>query len=774
MQRAGAGFSSWRGAALATVVVLLSAAPAGAALAPEGTPVVAPPVTVLVAAPLGQGSACTAEQPCSLLGAQAVARQLEPDMRSDIDVSLEGGTYDLAHPLTFGAADSGLNGFQMTYSAAPGAHPIISGSYQISGWHLVDPANHIWAAPVAAGFDTRQLYVDGQRVPRSIGLPATTYIQTHTGFRTLSPVLAGWRDVTNVAAVFTGGDGAWTQTSCNIASVSGDLITVSQPCWSNLHFPADGLQELAWFVEPQGGFGGLSGAAKPSYFENAYELLSPGHWSQDTTLHEIFYEPSPGQDMATAAVVAPVLQTLVDVQGTLDAPVHDLTFDGLQFSYATWTQPDTANGFAEMQADWTLTGPGAAASQGTCGYATPVGSCPFASWTRTPAAVVLSATHDVTLSGDTFAHLGGAGLDLEYGSQNDLVEGNEFTDISASAIQLGSTDDPLPSDVGAGDTEIDAYDTIVDNYIHDVAIEYLGGVGIWVGYAQHALISHNQIDDVPYTGISIGWAGWHTTFLQPDNDPNVNAYNVISDNLIFNYMQTLGDGGAIYTNGGQATGWDDELVLSGNVAYGGTNTDFSLYTDTGSKYVSITSNVVYEQPIDSFASGGCHTVGHIRLSGNYFSQLGPLYPCFPEVDVASSHTTAVCNLLTPNQAPTGLLAEAGLEPSARSLLDAAPPSVSEVGPDKLPLSGGQVLVGGSGFDPSTSVRFGSAPATSVTVLSANYLLATAPPGAGSGDVTVTTQAGTSPPSAGDRVSYQPHPVPCVPYLGGNLSSSLLP
>jgi hypothetical protein len=97
-----------------------------------------------------------------------------------------------------------------------------------------------------------------------------------------------------------------------------------------------------------------------------------------------------------------------------------------------------------------------------------------------------------------------------------------------------------------------------------------------------------------------------------------------------------------------------------------------------------------------------------------------------------------------------------------------------VGPDTLPLSGGQVLVGGSGFDPSTSVHFGSVPATSVTVVSANYLVASAPPGAGSRDVTVTTQAGTSPPNAGDRVSYQPRPVPCIPYLGGNVSSSLLP
>jgi hypothetical protein len=775
MHLAGAGKSAVRGAGMALVVILLLAVPNAGASGSGGSPT-SPlqPVTVLVATPLGHGTACTTRSPCSLIGAQTRARQLSSDMQSNIDVTLEGGTYDLARPLTFGPQDSGTNGYEVIYSAAPGAHPIISGAYPIAGWHLVDQAKDIWAAPVAAGFDTRQLYVNGVRVPRSQGLPSTTYIQTPTGFHTLSPVLAGWLDVTNVAAVFTGGNGAWTQTSCNIASVTGDDITMSQPCWGNLHLPPDGSQEVAWVYGPQGGFGGLSGAAQPTYFENAYELLSPGHWSLDTTTHEMYYVPTVDQDMSTAAVLAPVLQTLVDVQGTLDSPVHDLTFEGLQFSYGTWTQPDTNEGFAEMQADWTLTGPNAAKSQGTCTYSTPHGSCPYASWTRTPANVVLSATHQVTMEGDTFSHLGGAGLDIEYGSQNDLVEGNQFTDISASAIQLGSTDDPLPADVGSDNREIDANDTITDNYIHDVANEYLGGIGIWVGYAQHAVITHNQIDDVPYTAISIGWAGWHSSFASPNSDPNVNADNVISDNLLFNYMQVLGDGGAIYTNGGQAMGWANGLQISGNVAYGGTNTDFSLYTDTGSKYVNLTDNVVYDQPVDSFASGGCHTVGYIRITGNYFSQIGPLYPCDVALDVVATDNTLVCSSLAPNQAPSALLAQAGIQPAQRSLLFSEPPTVDEVGPGDLPLSGGQVLVSGSGFDPSTTVMFGSAPASSVTVLSGNYLLAMAPPGSGTVNITVATPAGQSQPSAADVVNYRTHPAPCLPLVGGPVSTALVP
>ncbi len=503
--------------------------------------------------------------------------------------------------------------------------------------------------------------------------------------------------------------------------------------------------------------------------------MTPGHWTIDRTLDELFYEPTAGQSPATATVTVPTLPSLVTVEGTLANPVHNLTLSGLQFSYATWTQPDSADGFAEMQADWTLTGAGAAKDQGTCQYVKPSGTCPYASWTRMPSAVVLSATHDVTVAGDTFTHLGGGGLDVEYGSQDDLVQGNQFSDISGSAIQMGSTNDPLPADVGAGtgSNEIDAGDTIADNYIHDVAIEWLGGVGIWIGYTQRLSVVHNQIDDVPYTAISMGWAGWHATVFSPNADPNVNTGNVISDNLLYDYMQVLGDGGAIYTNGSQATGWAGQLVVSGNVTYGGTNTDFALYTDTGSRYIELSQNVVYDQPLDSFASGGCHTVGHIRLVGNYLSRLGPVYPCDLVVDVSQQASKLVCNTLPPGQVPSTLLAAAGLEPAYRTLLDEEAPTVEVVGPASLPLGGGAVLVSGSGFDPGTQVDFGAARATSVTVLSGNYLVATAPAGSGTVPVTVTTGAGTS-AAGGAKVSYARSPQPCVPLTGGGITTSLLP
>ena len=306
-----------------------------------------------------------------------------------------------------------------------------------------------------------------------------------------------------------------------------------------------------------------------------------------------------------------------------------------------------------------------------------------------------------------------------------------------------------------------------------MANQYLGGVGIWLGYTQRSLIAHNQIDDVPYTGISIGWGGWHANVLTPNSDSNDNSDNVIEDNLLFHYMTTLGDGGAIYSDGSEATGFATALDVSGNVAYDGANTASSIYTDAASQYVDISDNFVYDQPLDSFASGGCHTVGHIRLSGNYFSQGGPVYPCFLSTDIISAGEHTVCEDPTPAQAPAAIMAAAGLEPADQRLTDQDGPTVTMVGPKNVGMAGGQVLISGSGFTPDSVVRFGGGRARSTKVLSGNYILATAPPGRGTVPVTVQTAEGGSNPSATSQLSYQLLAIPCIPYLGGGISTSLV-
>lgn len=88
--------------------------------------------------------------------------------------------------------------------------------------------------------------------------------------------------------------------------------------------------------------------------------------------------------------------------------------------------------------------------------------------------------------------------------------------------------------------------------------------------------------------------------------------------------------------------------------------------------------------------------------------------------------------------------------------DLGTPVVTLVTPAKGAVAGGTIVqVAGRGLTEAETVHFGAVAATSVTVTSSKSLTAVAPAGTvGTVDITVTTPAGTSPPSAADRFTYK--------------------
>lgn len=104
--------------------------------------------------------------------------------------------------------------------------------------------------------------------------------------------------------------------------------------------------------------GPMSVGKRPEYVENAYELLgAPGQFYFDRPAHVVYYVPRPGENLKTADVEMPVLETLIEGDGTAAAPIDNITFSGLQFSYATWLGPSSPEGFSEIQANYQVTGP---------------------------------------------------------------------------------------------------------------------------------------------------------------------------------------------------------------------------------------------------------------------------------------------------------------------------------------------------------------------------------------------------------------------------------
>ena len=78
----------------------------------------------------------------------------------DVTVQLADGVYRLTHPLLFTALDGGRGGHHVSWVAAAGASPVISGAIPVTGWTLFDKERQIYVADVPVGADSRQLWVN--------------------------------------------------------------------------------------------------------------------------------------------------------------------------------------------------------------------------------------------------------------------------------------------------------------------------------------------------------------------------------------------------------------------------------------------------------------------------------------------------------------------------------------------------------------------------------------------------------------------------------------
>src|SRR3984957_9119079 len=223
------------------------AALAAALMVTGGSQVSAATGVTLYASPTGSGTTCSQASPCSLSGAQSAVRsQLAATSGADVTVLLHDGTYRLASTWAFGAADSGTPGNPVVWEAAPGAHPVISGASQVTGWTEVGSSG-VWSAPVPAGSASRQLYVNGQEAPAASASPSAlgfsgSWTGSATGYSISSDSAAkswfGSLTAAQVAGVefdYPGGNGAWTDSRCRVASYSASAgtLTMDEPCWAD-------------------------------------------------------------------------------------------------------------------------------------------------------------------------------------------------------------------------------------------------------------------------------------------------------------------------------------------------------------------------------------------------------------------------------------------------------------------------------------------------------------------------------------------------------------
>jgi hypothetical protein len=582
------------------------------------------------------------------------ARQAGGPAGGGITVYLSDGVYRLDHTLVLDGTDSGLS-----FKAAPGAHPVISGAVRVTGWSLHDATRNIYKAKVGH-LSSRQFYVNGRRAmrahtddnppgftPSPILPPAGSnpYVITGSIQYTPPPGDAGqsdpakWQRVKSIEAVLLT---QWKMMSVpldHIEQGNPTKIFLQQPGWTNANVFFDSKTQKP----------GIWGFWQVTRFENAYEFLrDPGDWYLNEEEGWIYYIPRPGEDMTTADAELPVLETLVAGDGA-----SDLRFEGLTFAYATWNGPSSGDGYVDDQSGFHLVGNGHRPN--VTGHDQDV--------VRTPGNLSFNHGRRIVFTNDAFEHLGAAALDFAENNRDNTIDRNRFDDISAAAIQLGEVSrgqdgDDRPGDCATSPAWMTCGNRITNNLITRTGRDYVDSAAIIAGFTRNTLISHNTINDVPWAGISMGW-GWG--LLDPGMYPGIpgatsgqwgtyttptqNSGNRIANNLIGNFLNVLWDGGAIYTTGRQGLSLDDALQIEGNVAFGrglggserGRGGGNIFYTDGGSRYVKVKGNASFDNPIGNvnlpgiplanafkYGSdfGGCRTYGDIDFEGNYWLEGG--------------------------------------------------------------------------------------------------------------------------------------------------------
>lgn len=513
-------------------------------------------------------------------------------IQGGITIYMEGGTYAFHEPVFIRPEDSGTKESPTIIRSVGDEKVILSGGISINGWKK---QGKVWVADVPAfngrPLDFRQLWVNGKKAVRARDVEDFEKMNRICSVDEKNEIL--YVPAVSIRRLI--------DNKGNLKAKYAEMVLHQMWCVANLrirsvevqgdsaairfHQPESRIQFEHPWPRPMVTKDGHNSAF---YLTNARELQDvPGEWYHDIDARKVYYYPREGEKMQEAEVIVPAVETLVRVEGTLDRPVCHIRFEKITFSYTTWMRP-SEKGHVPLQAGMYLTDGYRIDPKMQRNYLNhPLDN---QGWLGRPAAAVrVVAARQIDFERCRFEHLGSTGLDYEEAVQGGVVRGCLFRDIAGNGLLVGSFspaahETHLPYNP-ADRREVCTQQQINNCYFTEIGNEDWGCLAIAAGYVGDVNIEHNEISEVPYSGISLGW-GWTQTV-------NCMRNNRVHANLIHHYAKHMYDVAGIYTLGSQPKSYVTENCVHSIYKPGyvhDPNHWFYLYTDEGSSFITVRDN----------------------------------------------------------------------------------------------------------------------------------------------------------------------------------------